>query len=243
LYKIGGRAHARGITFESDIARVYAADNGKETVRLFSAKSRRIKAALKKMPLLRSFPAFGKAGTIIFILFAVLLITTAFVPEAYLEMYIPDTIFYSILAALAAAALLAGILLRRRIKRLLQYHGAEHMVLVTYRKGKALTTENIAREDRASPNCGSMFALFFIILGVPLMFVPYSDYLLPAAFCIAFELTLLARRVRRLRPLLRFGMWAQRKIFTRQPGPAQIETARRGLTALIAIMDRQTNAL
>ncbi len=241
MYRIGGRAHANGITFQSDIARVYAQDNGEDKVKVFSAGTRRIKTALRKVPLLRAFPAFGKAGVIIFAILAVLLLIEALMPEAfYSELYLSDTVFYSILAALAAAALAALALLRSKVRRLLQYHGAEHMALGAYYKGKALTAENIAQEDRASPNCGSIFALIFLIFAVPLMFVPYSDYFFPAIFLIAFELTLLARKVKWLRWLLRLSMRAQRKVFTRQPDTAQIETARRGLSLLIGITDRET---
>jgi uncharacterized protein YqhQ len=243
LYKIGGRAHAHGITFQSDIARVYASDNGSDKEKVFSARTRRIKAALRKVPLLRAFPAFGKTGTIIFVVLAALLLIEIFVPEAqYFELYMPDIVFYVMLAAFAVFILLAAALLHDRTRRLLQYHGAEHMALGTYQKGKALTAENISQQDRANPNCGSIFTLIALILFLPLMFVPYADYLVPIAFCIAFELTLLARRKEWLRWLLKFGMGAQRKIFTRQPDPAQLETARRGLTALIGIMDRETKS-
>lgn len=239
MYKIGGRAHTRGITFVSDIARVYTADNDRQTVRVFSARSRRIKATLRKLPLLRAFPAFGRAVTIVFIILIILLLIEAFIPEAlYFEFYIPDMIFYASLAVFAAAILVAAVLSRGRLRRLLQYHGAEHMALGTYQNGKALTAENIAQTDRANQNCGSMFIPILIIVGIPLMFVPYSDYIFPVAFCIAFELTLLSRRVKWLSWLRRFGMWAQRKIFTRPPDPAQIESARRGLIALIEIMDK-----
>ena len=72
------------------------------------------------------------------------------------------------------------------------------------------------------------------------MFVPYSDYLLFIALGVAFELTILARRVKWLRWLLRFGMALQRNIFTRIPDVAQIDVARRGICALINIMNEET---
>ena len=239
MYRIGGRAHARGITFESDIGRVKASDNSVETVKLFSLRTRNIKAVLRKVPVLRVFPAFGKAGTMIFVLLVALLLIETFAPWLLnFELGVPDEIFYLLLAAAAVILFLAAILLRNRVRRLRQYHGAEHMALNTYRQGKALTAENITRADRANANCGSMFVLVFIIVGVPLMFVPYSDYFLPITLGVAFELTVLARRVKWLRWLLRFGMESQRKIWTRQPDAAQIEVARRGLNALIELMDR-----
>jgi uncharacterized protein YqhQ len=240
LHGIGGRAHAHGIMFESDWARVTARDNGRDTVKLFSARSRRVKAALRKVPLLRAFSAFSKAGTAIFIFLSALILTDVFAPEAlHFEIYMEDMIFYSMLIALAVAALLAAALTRSRVKRTLQYHGAEHMALNTCRRGLPLTPENISRADRATPSCGSVFVLVFLFIGVPLMFVPYSDCFLLVALGAAFELTVLARRVRWLRPLLRFGMWLQRRVWTRPPDAAQIEVARRGLTSLIGLMNRE----
>ena len=235
MYRIGGRAHFRGITFESDSARVRVRDNGKDTQTCFSAATHQFKAALKKVPLLRTFAAFGKTGAVFFILLALLLLAEIFFPAA-LTFNIPDTLMY----ALAAGIVIFLFAACKPIKRLLQYHGAEHMAVNTYRQGRALTVDDIARADRATPSCGSMFVLVFLIVAIPLMFVPCSDYILPAALVIAFELTLLARRVKWLRWLLRFGMWMQRRIFTRVPDAAQIEVARRGLCTLIALMDEKT---
>lgn len=239
MQRVGGRAHARGITFESDIGRVMAADNGEDTVQLFSSRTRGIKAALRKIPVLRVFPAFGKTGTVIFVLIVALLLIEAFAPWLlYFE--VPDDILYILLTVVSALLLLAALLLRGRVQRLRQYHGAEHMAINTYRAGKALTAENIAAADRANAGCGSMFVLVYLIIGVPLIFVPYSDYFTLVTLGVAFELTLLARRVKWLRWLIRFGMWSQRKIWTRQPDAAQIEVARRGLTKLIELTGRQT---
>lgn len=241
MYGIGGRAHTRGITFESNIGRLYTADNGKYTFKPFSARTRKIKAALRKVPVLRVFPAFGKTGTVIFVLIVALLLVEAFAPwRLYFELDIQDEMFYLLLAAAAVVLLLAALLLRGRVQRLRQYHGAEHMAINTYRAGKALTAENIAAADRANANCGSMFVLVYLIVGVPLMFVPYSDYFTLVTLGVAFELTVLARRVKWLKWLLRFGMWSQRKIWTRQPDATQIEVALRGITTLIELTDRET---
>ncbi len=240
MQRVGGRAHAHGITFESDIGRLYAADNGQDTFSPFSVRTRRVKAALRKVPVLRVFPAFGKAGTVVFALILALLIVETFAPQLlYVEFYMPNQIFYLLLACAAVILFLAALLLRDRSRRMLQHHGAEHMAINTYRAGEALTAENIALADRASAHCGSLFVLVYLIVAVPLMFVPYSDYFLLITVGVAFELTVLARRVKWLKWLLRFGLWSQRKIWTREPNAAQIETARRGLATLIELTERE----
>jgi uncharacterized protein YqhQ len=236
LYRIGGRAHAHGVTFQSDRARVTATDHGRDRVKRFSARSRRLKAALGKIPLLRVFSAFGKAGAVIFCVLAALILAEALAPQLLcFEWALPDGAFLLLLSAAAIALLLAAALLRGPVRRTLQYHGAEHMAINAYQKGLELTAENIARADRANARCGSLFSLFLLIVGLPLIFVPYGDYLLPVALCAAFELTVLARRVKWLRALLRFGLWTQRKIWTRPPDEAQIALARRGLVLLLEI--------
>jgi uncharacterized protein YqhQ len=238
LYRIGGRAHFHGITFESVIARVRATDNGRDTVKRFSAGTHQLIGKLKKMPLLRVFPAFGRIGTLFFVVFIALLLIDIVFPD-FFAIDGQGTLVYTLLAVGAVLVLIAIVLARKPIKRLLQYHGAEHMAINTYRQGKALTTENIARANRATPSCGSLFVLVFLIVSVPLMFIPNSDYLLIIVFCVTFELTMLARRVKWLGWLLRFGMWTQRKVFTRKPDASQIEVARRGLYALINIINEE----
>ncbi len=242
MYRIGGRAHAQGITFESDMGRVTAYGNGRaDQVTVFPHKARRVNAALQKVPVLRVFPVLGKMGIVLFVLIVVLLIIDVFASQlAAFEFGIPDALFYGLLGALALAVLLLSVLMRKRIRQLLQYHGAEHMVINTYRARRPLTVENIAQADRATPSCGSVLALIFIILAIPLMFVPYGDYLTLLAFGLAFELSVLARRAKWLKWLLRFGMWVQRKVWTRPPDAAQIEVARRGFVRLIEITDKET---
>ena len=242
MYRVGGHAHAQGITFESDMGRVRAYEDGRtDRVTMFATEVRKLKAALQKVPVLRVFPVLGKTGMVLLLLIVALLVVEVIAPQLLpFEIYIPDALFYGPLGTLIAAALLLSVLMRKRIRRLLQYHGAEHMAINTYRRRQPLTAENIAQADRATPSCGSVLALIFVIIALPLMFVPYGDYFMILAFGIAFELSVLARRVKWLRGLLRFGMAMQRKILTRPPDARQIAVARRGLLELLALADEQT---
>ena len=141
--------------------------------------------------MLRVFPALGKTGALLLLLIAALLVIEVFAPQLLeFELVIPDVLFYGLLAVLVAAVLLLAVLMRKRIRHLLQYHGAEHMAINTYRQRQPLTAENIAQADRATPSCGSVLALIFVIIAVPLMFVPYGDYFLDSGVW---------RRVRTLR--------------------------------------------
>lgn len=238
LYRIGGRAHARGITFESGLARVTAFEDGSKRVKRFSPRTRRIRAAMQKVPFLRVFAALGTYGFVLLALMLALLVLEAFSPGA--TDFVPNRVFWTFVFVLGVALVVALLATRGARRRLLQYHGAEHMAINTYRAGKPLTAENIARADRATPSCGSVLVLIFLLISVPLWFVPYGDYFMILALGIAFEISILARRAKGLRWLLRFGMAVQRKIWTRPPDAAQVELARRGLSALVALMDAES---
>lgn len=236
MYRIGGYAGFRGITFQSYHARVKVTENRKgEYTKVFSRYTGGLRARLGRTPLVRGFAAFGRLGALLFLLMLALLLTDLFFPEAFsFELYIPDVWFYGLLVA--AVALFFT--MRDRLHTLLAYHGAEHMALNTYKSGQELSAENIARASRATPNCGSMLVLTFLPLAIPLLFVPDSEYFIPLAFVLAFELNVLARRTRRINGVLRFGLWVQQKLLTRKPTPAQVETARRGLVTLIEAMQK-----
>ena len=152
MYRVGGRAHAHGITFESGIGRVRTYDDGRaDRVTVLAPSARKLKAALQKVPVLRVFPALGKTGALLLLLIAALLVIEVFAPQLLeFELVIPDVLFYGLLAVLVAAVLLLAVLMRKRIRRLLQYHGAEHMAINTYRQRQPLTAENIAQADRAT---------------------------------------------------------------------------------------------
>src|SRR5699024_3567471 len=52
------------------------------------------------------------------------------------------------------------------IKRVFQYHGAEHKVINTYENKLPLTVENVQSQSRLHYRCGSSFILFTVIVGV-----------------------------------------------------------------------------
>lgn len=50
------------------------------------------------------------------------------------------------------------------IKRVFQYHGAEHMAIYTYEQGLDLTVENAREQSRFHPRCGTSFFLIILML-------------------------------------------------------------------------------
>lgn len=123
------------------------------------------------------------------------------------------------------------------IKRVFQYHGAEHKVINAFESNKELTVANVRSASRLHYRCGSSFILFTVIVGVFLyMFVPTDPLyvrvlnriaLIPVVLGVSFEVLQLTNKVRDI-PVLRFlgypGLWLQ-LLTTKEPNDEQIETA------------------
>lgn len=123
------------------------------------------------------------------------------------------------------------------IKRLFQYHGAEHKVINAYEAGVELTVKNVQQFSTLHYRCGSSFLIFTVLVGVIIYsFFHYDSLwervyqrilLLPVVIGVSYE-TLQATNKVRNTPLLRFlgypGLWLQ-KLTTREPDDAQVEVA------------------
>ncbi|KKK35535.1 membrane protein [Salinicoccus sediminis] len=123
------------------------------------------------------------------------------------------------------------------IKRLFQYHGAEHKVINTFEEGRDLTVENVQRQSRLHYRCGSSFILFTVLVGfVVYMFVPVEPFyvrilnriaLIPVVIGLSFEFLQLTNKLRDV-PVLRWlgtpGLLLQ-YLTTKQPDDTQVEVA------------------
>jgi uncharacterized protein YqhQ len=123
------------------------------------------------------------------------------------------------------------------IKRVFQYHGAEHKVINTFENGAELTVENVQAHSRLHYRCGSSFILFTVVVGVFVyLFVPTSPLwlrivdrllLIPVVLGIAFEVLQVTNKLRDI-PVLKYlglpGLWLQ-LITTKEPTNDQVEVA------------------
>ncbi|MFD1736425.1 DUF1385 domain-containing protein [Bacillus salitolerans] len=123
------------------------------------------------------------------------------------------------------------------IKRVFQYHGAEHKVINCFEKGNELTVENVQAESRLHYRCGSSFILFTVIIGVFVyMLVPTEPIyvrvlnrlaLIPVVLGISFEVLQLTNALRNV-PVLKLlgypGLWLQ-LLTTKEPKDDQVEVA------------------
>ena len=123
------------------------------------------------------------------------------------------------------------------IRRVFQYHGAEHKVINAYERNLPLTVENIQAQSRLHYRCGSSFILFTVIVGMFIYFLVPTDplwlrvvnriLLIPVVLGISFEVLQLTNAVRSI-PVLKYlgypGLWLQ-LLTTKEPDDEQVEVA------------------
>ena len=137
----------------------------------------------------------------------------------------------------------------RDLRRVFEYHGAEHKTISCYEAGLPLTPANAKRFSRLHPRCGTSFLLIVMIvaifvfapIGLPAWYWLVATRVLgvPVIAGISFELIKFAGR-NRARGWVRALMWPGLKLqllTTREPDLDQLEVA---IAALRAVLDRET---
>jgi len=110
------------------------------------------------------------------------------------------------------------------VRRLFQYHGAEHATINCFEAGEPVTVDNCAKYGTLHPRCGTAFLLVVIIVGMRILI---RLALLPPVAGIAYEVIRWAGRHRDswLAQALAGPGMAMQLLTTRKPGPEQLETA------------------
>lgn len=155
---------------------------------------------------------------------------------------------------------LAAISLMKDIKRLFQYHGAEHKAVHCYEKNKKLTIENAKKFSPLHPRCGTSFLFIVLIISILLfsilpslvmylspgfinlnfwarrmILVILRILMMPIIAGIGYELLKLSSRFEKnflVRILIMPGLLIQR-LTTRKPNRRQIEVALRALKEVL----------
>ncbi len=129
-----------------------------------------------------------------------------------------------------------GISAMKDIRRLYQYHGAEHKCSNCIEKGRPLTVHNVMRSSRLHKRCGTSFIFFVMLVSIVLFFFIQVDnvaekvilriLLMPVVAGISYEIIRLAGRTDNvfIKILSAPGMWIQR-MTTREPDESMAEVA------------------
>ncbi|MEE0968684.1 MAG: DUF1385 domain-containing protein [Clostridia bacterium] len=139
------------------------------------------------------------------------------------------------------------------IRRTFMYHGAEHKTIFCYEHGNPLTVENVRKEKRFHPRCGTSFMVLMLIVGIVVgMFIPASIptllrsaikiLLLPITMGIGYELIKLAGRHDNAftRIISAPGMWVQH-ITTIEPDDGMIECAIKAFNEVLPENEKEAN--
>ena len=130
------------------------------------------------------------------------------------------------------------------IKRTFQYHGAEHKTIFCYENDLPLTVENVRKQRRFHPRCGTSFLILMLVLGIIVgFFIPFSNPFLrtftkllciPVIMNIGYELQKVCARHDNLlsRIITAPGLWMQR-LTVKEPDDKMMEAA---ITAMEAVI-------
>lgn len=165
----------------------------------------------------------------------------AFLASFLFDPYIQNLIVQNLLEGAIKTILLLlylwGISQTPMIKRVFQYHGAEHKVISTYENREPLSIQNVQKYSTLHYRCGSSFLVFSVIVGVIVYSLfPYENVwdriwtrllLLPLVIGLSYEVLRFTNSLREV-PILRYlgypGLWLQ-KLTTREPKDDQVEVA------------------
>ena len=127
--------------------------------------------------------------------------------------------------------------LLKDIRRVFEYHGAEHKTVFTWEKGLALTVDNARPQPRQHPRCGTSFLMVVMLVSILLFSVIKFDSLLfnflvriallPVVAGISYEIIRLSARKESgafFKMITRPGVWLQ-NITTKEPDDLQLEVA------------------
>ena len=174
---------------------------------------------------------------------------TKLMPFLITENLAVDSLIKSFFEGILKIAVLVGymalVTLMKDIKRTFQYHGAEHKTIFCYESGLELTVENVRKQRRFHPRCGTSFLVLMLLVGMfvsffidPIFYLTIGHLphvairaiikllLLPITMGIGYELIKFAGRHENAftRIISAPGLWLQR-VTVLEPSDDMIECA------------------
>jgi uncharacterized protein YqhQ len=123
------------------------------------------------------------------------------------------------------------------IRRVFEYHGAEHKTVFTWEKGLDLTVANARPQPRQHPRCGTSFLMVVMLVSIILFSVVRFDslslnfliriVLIPVVAGLSYEIIRLSARKESgafFKLITRPGVWLQ-NVTTKEPDDSQLEVA------------------
>ena len=183
------------------------------------------------------------AGSMVlaFTLFAAVFVVGPYIGFRFLRHSVSSSVARNALEGVARVGLFLGYLAligrMKEIRRVFEYHGAEHKTIAAYEHDEPLIPERVDRFSTLHVRCGTNFLLIVMVLTIAVYSVFTAKGLLwgilsrliaiPVIAGISYELLRLGAKYtdsRLMRALMAPGLWLQ-KITTKPPSPDQIEVA------------------
>ena len=149
---------------------------------------------------------------------------------------------------------LTALSMMKDIRRIFEYHGAEHKVVFNFESGQPVTVENAQKFVTWHPRCGTSFLLVVMVLAMLFYaLLPFDNFalklasriaLLPVIVGVSYELIRYAAKHRGglMSALTTPGLWLQR-ITTKPPSDDQAAVAIEALTTAMALEKSQGGEL
>ena len=183
------------------------------------------------------------AGSMVlaFVLFTAIFILGPYLGFRLVRRNVPSSLVRNVLEGVLRVLLFLGYLAligrMKEIRRVFQYHGAEHKTIAAYEHGDPLEPKAVDRYSTLHVRCGTNFLLIVMVLTI-LVYTAFGSrgllagilfriVAIPLIAGMSYELLRLGARFtksRTMRILMAPGLWLQ-KITTRQPDRDQIEVA------------------
>ncbi|HEX9344101.1 MAG TPA: DUF1385 domain-containing protein [Actinomycetota bacterium] len=191
--------------------------------------------------------------------FSLLFILAPAAGTNWLGRHLPNNLAFNLIEGLARLAFFLGYILLisqfKDIRRVFQYHGAEHKAIHCYEAELPLSRDNVDRFPTLHVRCGTnfllilfvvtlvLFTLGFSLAGRPPLYVrvPLQLLAVPVIVGIAYEgIRLGAGRERSplVRAIMKPGLWLQ-MLTTKPPTHDQIEVAIRALESVLPETERE----
>lgn len=167
-----------------------------------------------------------------------------------------DRILFNLIDGLIRITVFLGYLLIisqfKDVKRVFEYHGAEHMAVHTYEAGLALNANNARKFQTMHPRCGTSFLVFVLFTSILIFSIVPID--LPFFYLLFYRLLLVLPIAGVSYELLKFGAKINNKAFsailnspgiliqkitTRKPDNKQLEVA---FKALKLVLEKEKKA-
>jgi len=198
-------------------------------------------------------------GMSILLFFLIPMIVGSFF-ASFIQNNLLQNLLEGVIRILIFVAYMFGVSRMGEMKRVFAYHGAEHKTIRCYEAGLPLTVENVRKQTRMHPRCGTSFLLIVMILsilvfsaasslllqwipalslisetfGYKLIMIAFKLLLLPLVVAISYEINRIVGKYDNVltRLLTAPGMWFQ-NFTTNEPDDDMIEV---GIQALSAVL-------